>query len=262
MFSSGADNPASKRSGGDEPVSDEPAGGDGSGRGSGPAGSEAESSDSGSSDSQRSDGPPVNPPGRGQPRIPPPPGHRQPAPDRTGGGQGSRTTDPAFPEDLVRVTPWPDPVLDRLGHDPRSGYVERYWLSILGPSCLLLLRRLASELEQQPDGFDLDTVRWASELGIGMKGGKNGPFWRAIERGCRFGAAQRNGNRLAVRRRLPPLTARQVERLPPSLQSSHHQWAEARLQRSRRPSVVKWSPYRDDGPDEQPPEAHPLDDAA
>lgn len=181
---------------------------------------------------------------------------------RSRGGQGGRTTDPAFPEELVLVSAWPDPVLDRLGHDPRSGYVERFWLSILGPSCLLLLRRLATELERQPDGFDLDTVQWASELGIGMKGGKNGPFWRAIERGCRFGAAQRAGHRLAVRRRLPPLTARQVERLPLSLHQPHAQWAEARLQRSRRPSVVRWSPYRDDGPDEPETMAKQFDDAA
>ncbi len=177
------------------------------------------------------------------------------------GGQGGRTSDPSFPEDLVQVSAWPDPVLDRLGHDPRSGYVERYWLSILGPSCLLLLRRMAGELEQHPDGFELNTVQWASELGIGMKGGKNGPFWRSIERASRFGATQRNGSRLAVRRRLPPLTARQVERLPVSLQEPHHRWAEARLQRSRRPSVVKWSPFLDDG-DDPASFADPLDDAA
>ena len=33
-----------------------------------------------------------------------------------------------FTEDLmngaIRVLPWPDPVLDAIGHDPRSWYVE------------------------------------------------------------------------------------------------------------------------------------------
>lgn len=33
----------------------------------------------------------------------------------------------------VHVTPWPDPVIDAVGHDARSPYVERFWLSILGP---------------------------------------------------------------------------------------------------------------------------------
>ena len=139
-------------------------------------------------------------------------------------------------------------MLDRLGHDPRSGYVERYWLSILGPSCLLLLRRLAAELERQPDGFTIDTMQWAAELGLGMRGGRNGPFWRSVERACRFGAAQRNGDRLAVRRRLPPLSSRQVQRLPEALRASHQAWAEARLARDRRPAVVKWSPRPDGGP--------------
>ncbi|MFV0526368.1 MAG: hypothetical protein ACK5RL_17935 [Acidimicrobiales bacterium] len=48
------------------------------------------------------------------------------------------------------VRPWPDPVLDEMGHDPRSAYVEQFWLSILGPSAVLLLRRLARGLERSP----------------------------------------------------------------------------------------------------------------
>lgn len=34
----------------------------------------------------------------------------------------------------LTVTPWDDALLDRFGHDPRSPYVERYWLGVLGPS--------------------------------------------------------------------------------------------------------------------------------
>jgi hypothetical protein len=33
----------------------------------------------------------------------------------------------------LRVLPWPDPVIDQVGYDPRSRYVERFWLGILGP---------------------------------------------------------------------------------------------------------------------------------
>jgi hypothetical protein len=44
------------------------------------------------------------------------------------------TTDPVFPIPSVTVEPWPDPVIDELGHDPRSAYVERFWLPVLGPS--------------------------------------------------------------------------------------------------------------------------------
>jgi hypothetical protein len=154
--------------------------------------------------------------------------------------------DPRFPEATIRVSAWPDPVLDKLGHDPRSGYVERFWLPVLGPSCLLLVRRLAADLERADSGFEIDTAQLAQELGIGMKGGRHGPLWRAVERACRFGGAHRNGDRLAIRRRLPPLTLRQVERLPASLRAEHERWSQARLERPKRPAVVRWTPRADE----------------
>ena len=39
-----------------------------------------------------------------------------------------------LPADRLSIHPWPDPVIDQVGHDPRSTYVERFWLGILGPS--------------------------------------------------------------------------------------------------------------------------------
>jgi hypothetical protein len=162
-----------------------------------------------------------------------------------------------FPESTLHAIPWPDPVLDRLGHDPRSGYVERYWLPTMGPSCLLLLRRLAADLERNPDGFTIDTAQWAAEMGLGVKGGRSGPLWRSIDRACRFGAAHRVGDRLSVRRRLPPLTARQAQRLPGPLQVAHQEWVDARLDRDRRPAVAKWTPGH--GRPDVPPPLHRRD---
>jgi len=49
-----------------------------------------------------------------------------PLPDPTG-------PSPAEAE-VIRIVGWPDPVIDRLGYDPRSLYVETFWLGILGPS--------------------------------------------------------------------------------------------------------------------------------
>ena len=86
------------------------------------------------------------------------------------------TTDPVFPIPTVSVEPWPDPVIDELGHDPRSAYVERFWLPVLGPSTVWLLRRLADQLDRQPDGFELDLVDTARCLGVGMRGGRNSPM--------------------------------------------------------------------------------------
>jgi hypothetical protein len=155
-----------------------------------------------------------------------------------------------FPYDRLRVRPLVDPVLDALGHDPRSAYVEQYWLSVLGPSAILLLRRLANGLEAKPDGFELDPTEWAQELGLGAKGGRHGPFWRSIDRICRFGAAQRNDDLLAVRRRLPPLTRRQTERLPDHLRRAHDRWTNHRLATPRRKTISQWSARHDPQPAE------------
>lgn len=128
------------------------------------------------------------------------------------------------------VRPWADPVIDTLGHDPRSPYVERFWLGVLGPSTTWLLRLLASELEQNPAGFELDLVEAAHALGLGTRGGRHSPFMRALGRCCRFDLADpRPDNILAVRRKVPPLNRRQVLHLPPSLQEAHREWQEGEL---------------------------------
>jgi hypothetical protein len=38
----------------------------------------------------------------------------------------------------ITVTPWHDPVVDVLGHDPRSRYVETFWLPSLGPTAVAM----------------------------------------------------------------------------------------------------------------------------
>ncbi len=136
----------------------------------------------------------------------------------------SETPPPVFPELSLRISPLDDPVLAQLGHDPRSDYVEQFWLSILGPSAVLFLRRVANQLNAArtpPEGFDLDLVACAQELGLGSKGGKHSPMWRTLDRICRFGLATRNGPNVALGRHLPPLTMRQVDRLPAHLQRAH-----------------------------------------
>lgn len=139
--------------------------------------------------------------------------------------------DDASPEPAVLpVRPWPDPVIDTLGHDPRSAYVERFWLGVLGPSTTWLLRLLATELEANPAGFQLDLIETAQILGLGGRGGRHSPFMRSLGRCCRFDLAEVRDGTLVVRRKLPPLNRRQLLRLPPSLQEAHRQWQEADLQ--------------------------------
>ncbi|MGE3620326.1 MAG: hypothetical protein AB7L84_07685 [Acidimicrobiia bacterium] len=136
-------------------------------------------------------------------------------------------TAPRFPLTTLSVVAWPDAVIDELGHDPRSAYVERFWLGLLGPSATWLMRRLAADLEARPEGFELDLSATAVALGLGRRGGKGGTFLRTIDRCCFFGAAQRlDDTSLRVRRKLPPLTRGQLARLPEELQQAHDVWAD------------------------------------
>jgi len=137
---------------------------------------------------------------------------------------------PTFPTASLTVRPWPDPVIDEVGHDPRSPYVERFWLGVLGPTATWLLRRLVAGLEDSPGGFDLDLSLTASELGLGHHAGAHSPFLRSIQRCCRFGAADlADTGTLRVRRKLPPLTRAQIERLPEPLQAAHQHWSAGHL---------------------------------
>ena len=105
----------------------------------------------------------------------------------------------------------------RLGHDPRSTYVERFWLGILGPSTTWLLRRLAAGLDRHPDGFELPLAETARPSGSATRAGATRPFMRSLARCCQFGAATFSGSTgLAVRRRLPPLTRARSSACPPS----------------------------------------------
>jgi hypothetical protein len=143
---------------------------------------------------------------------------------------------PPLTVDTLRVTPWPDAVIDSVGHDPRSTYVERFWLGVLGPSTTWLLRRMATGLEASPAGFDLPLGDTARALGLGGEG-RHSPFVRALARCCQFELARPDGDTaLAVRRRLPPLNRRQLVRLPDSLQAEHDAWQTGAL---REPEIDK-----------------------
>ncbi|HLM63932.1 MAG TPA: hypothetical protein VK306_06510 [Acidimicrobiales bacterium] len=138
-----------------------------------------------------------------------------------------RARDLSFDADHLLIRPWIDPVVDQIGHDPRSAYVERFWLGILGPSTTFLLRYLVDRLDAAPDGFDLDLVECATALGLGRLRTPGSAFPRTVGRCCQFGAGRLVGPvTLEVRRRLPHLSLRQVNRLPHSLQLDHPRWLE------------------------------------
>jgi len=135
----------------------------------------------------------------------------------------ARSTPTDFPTKLM-VEPWPDPLVEQHGHDPRSAYAETFWLPILGPSTTWLIRRLATGLDSDPGGYELHAIDLSRELGLGDALSKNSSFVRAMDRTIKFNMAQMHANTVYIRRRVPPLADRQLSRLPERLRRLHDSW--------------------------------------
>lgn len=124
----------------------------------------------------------------------------------------------------IVVRPWLDPVVDDHGFDPRSRYVEEFWLGVLGPTATWLIRRLVAGLERSPQGYDLDLNATAQAMGLSYTTGRSSPFSKALQRCVMFGLAHPIDGGLAVRRRVPPISFRHLRRMPESVQAEHAHW--------------------------------------
>lgn len=131
----------------------------------------------------------------------------------------------------LSIVPWPEPIIDTLGHDPRSLYVETFWLPILGPTALLLLRHLAARFDETPAGVELRVTETSQALGVGNREGSSSPILRTLARLEQFEMACSDplSPTIAVRRNLPPVTRRQLGRLAMPIQRQHARLAELRL---------------------------------
>jgi hypothetical protein len=123
------------------------------------------------------------------------------------------------------IRPWVDPTVDARGHDPRSAYVERYWLGVIGPTASWIMRRFAERFDADPDGFTLDLAHTASSMGLSFAKGATSPFGKALHRCVMFGLAQPLSDGFAVRRRFPTVAQRHLRRLPDDLRAEHDEWA-------------------------------------
>ena len=131
----------------------------------------------------------------------------------------------------LTILPWPDPVLDTLGYDPRSRYAETFWLPTLGPTALLLLRHLADRFERQ-------RRRRSTLHGLGhvARARPRREATAPARRSCAPSPASSSSSSRAATARhrrgapQPPAGAkRHVRRLPARLQADHAEWADARL---------------------------------
>lgn len=133
---------------------------------------------------------------------------------------------PTFPR-RATIRPWIDATVDQRGHDPRSLYVEQFWLGVLGPTSTWLLRRLVAGLDEHPSGYLADFDELAGGLGLSTVKGRTSPFGRALHRCVMFDAARplRDGTvGWEVRRRLPTVAQRHLRRLPVDVQRMHAEW--------------------------------------
>ena len=131
--------------------------------------------------------------------------------------------------EVITLIPWLDQRIDAFGHDPRSAYVEQFWLATLGPSTTWFLRHCADLLDETAS-TPVNLRDTAGTLGIGHEGGSRSAMAKTMARACRFRAARSAGaTTLAVRLRLPHLSHRQVHRLPESARRRHEEFLGADL---------------------------------
>lgn len=129
----------------------------------------------------------------------------------------------------VHISPLPDPTLDRVGFPLDHPYLEQVYCSVLGPTTVLLLRRIGDLLDGHPEGVHLDLVETSRSLGVGARGaddaevGRNAPIRRALDRIAMFGLGKwtEPDEALAVHAKVPALSRHKADRLPEKLQAVH-----------------------------------------
>jgi hypothetical protein len=136
-----------------------------------------------------------------------------------------RNVNPTAP--TLAVEPWPDPVVEAMGHDPRSAYANEYWLPLVGPSVMAVARKLVEQIEAAGGPTTVEVIELAGSVGLGCTVGpeglaRNSRIVATLGRLCQFGLAHTHANPdgtalLRVRTAWAPLTRRQAERLPAHL---------------------------------------------
>lgn len=121
----------------------------------------------------------------------------------------------------LEVIPIRHPVIEALGHHPRSEFGERFWLPVIGPSSLAAYRRLTAGFIGSRSGYRLDVATLGREIGLGAGTGRSSPLLRTLSRLTAFHLAEIIEDRFGVYTSLPPLTRRQAARLPGHLAVQH-----------------------------------------
>ncbi len=125
--------------------------------------------------------------------------------------------------ETISICAWIDLLVDSMGFDPRSSYVEHFWLPILGPSSIFLLRRLAYLFDVNSGTQEVSLKDISFEIGLGSPKGFGNSITKTLNRLIQFDMAKLlPSGTLSIRRSIPPLNVRQLARIPLALQDLHH----------------------------------------
>jgi hypothetical protein len=120
----------------------------------------------------------------------------------------------------VRIRIWDDQIVEQNGHPAHCGYVETFYLPVIGPSATWALRRLAGKANARVE-LTVSLEDFAASLGLGHGTARTAPVVRTLERLVHFGLARWHDDALEVRLSVPAFNERQLRRLPPVLHAVH-----------------------------------------
>lgn len=129
---------------------------------------------------------------------------------------------------VVHARPHPDPDVQRAGFPLHHRYVEQCWGPVIGPSSVVLLRRLPW-LWQADTTLELDRRELGRCLGLTGGAGRHSTINRTLERVVCFGFGRWVGDQLEVFTEVRPLGPRHLAHVPTWTRVLHDQLLDAHL---------------------------------
>ena len=128
------------------------------------------------------------------------------------------TTAEALMPDEITVVAWPDPVVDEVAGAIPTASVDAliWWTPTVGPTGILMAHRFATYAADGPSTWPMVDVAQTFGLGHALS-----RVTHTLDRLERFGLISRHGGTVAVRLMLPPLSERQLVRLPAYLADAY-----------------------------------------